>query len=175
MKFFIYLAFIQHDEIKEEIVKQNYFSLLIKCVTQKDLHIGLVLQISLEIIWLLTFNNQIFHMLTNNYENFFIYLKNILINSKEEGVQAATKGILWKLENESNLKKTIIDLHENNISNKKYDIMISYSHSNKDLCHQIYQNLINLKYIIWLDFENMYGSTLQSMAEAIESSDIILI
>ncbi|CAF3443662.1 unnamed protein product, partial [Rotaria sp. Silwood2] len=166
---------IQHDEIKQEIVKQNYFSILIRCVTQKDLHVGLVLQISLEIIWSLTFNNHIYDMLINNYENFFIYLKNILINSKEEGVQAATKGILWKLESESNHKKTIVDIHENNNCDKKYDIMISYSHLNKDLCHQIYRNLIDLQYTVWLDFENMYGSTLQSMAQAIEASDIILI
>ncbi|CAF3473062.1 unnamed protein product [Rotaria sp. Silwood1] len=168
-------AFIQHDEIKEEIARQNYLSLLIRCVTQKDLHVGLVLQISLEIIWLLTFNNQIYEMLINNYESIFIYLKNILINSKEEGVQAAAKGILWKLENESNLKKTLVDIHENNTDDNKYDIMISYSHYNRDVCHQIYRNLIDLKYTVWLDLENMYGSTFQSMAQAIETSDIILI
>jgi male-specific lethal 1 len=95
-----------------------------------------------------------------------MYLKTILINSDDQGVQAAAKGILWKLENESIIT---------NLSNEKYDIMISYSHSNKDLCHQVYQNLIQSKYRVWLDFENMYGSTLQSMAEAIESSDMILI
>ncbi|CAF1515353.1 unnamed protein product [Rotaria magnacalcarata] len=168
-------AFIQHDEIKEEIAKQNYFSLLIRCVTQNNLHVDLVLQISLEIIWSLTFNNRIREMLINNYEPFFVYLKEILVNSPEEGVQAAAKGILWKLANDSSARKGIGDIDENNTSGKKYDIMISYSHSNKDVCHQIYQNLINLKYTVWLDFKNMQESTLESMANAIESSETILV
>jgi hypothetical protein len=61
----IYLAFVQHDEIKEEIVKKNYFEFLIHCATQKDLHVGLVLQLSLEIIWTLTFNNKIREIMTS--------------------------------------------------------------------------------------------------------------
>lgn len=114
-------------------------------------------------------------MLINNYENFFIYLKTILVNSTEEGVQAASKGILWKLGDDSKMKRNIVNIDGIDNQDKKYDIMISYSHSNKDLCHQVYHHLLNEKYTVWLDFENMYGSTLQSMATAIESSDIILI
>jgi hypothetical protein len=80
------------------------------------------------------------------------------------------KEFLWKLEDE-----TIVKKWENVSSNDKYDIMISYSHSNKDLCYQVHQSLNKLKFRVWLDFENMYGSTLQSMAQAIESSEIILV
>ncbi len=129
----------------------------------------------MEIIWSLIFNNEIHKILIEEYDNFIIYLKTVLINSNEQGVQAAAKGILWKLENESIIKKQILDKNENKISDENYDIMISYSHSNKDLCHQVHQTLIKLNYRVWLDFENMYGSTLQSMAQAIESSTIILI
>jgi hypothetical protein len=156
-------------------LRQNFFGFLIRCATERDLHTGLVLQISLEIIWMLTFNNKIHQILIKDYDNFVMYLKTTLINSNEQGVQAAAKGILWKLENESILKQEIIDKNENNICNETYDIMISYCHSNKDLCFQIHQHLTKLNYRIWLDFENMYGSTLQSMAQAIESSNIILI
>jgi hypothetical protein len=53
--------------------------------------------------------------------------------------------------------------------------MISYTHSNKNLSYQIHQSLIKSKYRIWLDFEKMFESTLQSMAQVIESSDIILL
>ncbi len=171
----IYLAFVQHDEIKEEIVKNNYFEFLIQCATQKDLHVGLVLQLSLEIIWTLTFNNKIRNILMKKYDNFVMYLKTVLVDSNEQGVQAAAQGILWKLENEAILKKVLSIKNENDISDEKYDLMISYSHSNKDLCYQIHQSLIKSNYRVWLDFEKMYGSTLQSMAQAIESSDIILL
>ncbi len=88
----IYLAFVQHDEIKEEIVKENYFEFLIQCSTQKDLRIGLVLQLSLEIIWTITFNNKYTsNILMNNHEHFVMYLKTVLVNSNEQGVQATAK------------------------------------------------------------------------------------
>jgi hypothetical protein len=148
---------------------------LIQCAIERDLHTGSVLQIALEIIWLLTFNEKLHQMLITNYANFVLYLKTTLIYSNEEGVRAAAKGILWKLENESILKQEILDKNENVSSDEKYDIMISYSHSNKDLCFEIHRSLSKLNYRIWLDFENMYGSTLQSMAHAIESSNIVLI
>ncbi|CAF3830597.1 unnamed protein product [Adineta steineri] len=32
-------AFVQHDEIKDGIAKQNYFEILIRCATQTDLHV----------------------------------------------------------------------------------------------------------------------------------------
>ncbi|CAF0902792.1 unnamed protein product [Adineta steineri] len=169
-------AFVQHDEIKDGIAKQNYFEILIRCTTQTDLHVGLVLQTSLEMIWSLTFNDKIHQLLITSYDNFIRYLKTVLVHSTEQGVQAAAKGVLWKLENELIITKQLLDKNENTINNEdKYDIMISYSHSNKDLCLQIYESLIKLNYRVWLDFENMYGSTLQSMATAIELSDMVFI
>ncbi|CAF3757767.1 unnamed protein product [Adineta steineri] len=124
-------AFVQHDEIKDGIAKQNYFEILIRCATQTDLHVGLVLQTSLEIISSLTFNKKIHQLLITSYDNFIRYLKTVLVHSTEEDIQAAAKGVLWKLENELIITKQLLDKSENTINNKdKYDIMISYSHSN---------------------------------------------
>ncbi|CAF4184495.1 unnamed protein product [Adineta steineri] len=86
--------FAQHDKIKDGIAKQNYFEILIRCATQIDLHVGLVLQTSLEIIWSLTFNKKIHQLLITSYDNFIRYLKTVLIHSTEQGVQAAAKGVL---------------------------------------------------------------------------------
>ena len=119
----------------------------------------------MEVIWILTFNERIREILFKQYHSFLNYIKTDVVNWNEQ-VRIAAKGILWKLENENN----------NNIhSSEKYDLMISYSHSNKDLCHQIHQNLIQLKYRVWIDLENMFGSTFQSMAQGIEASEMILI
>lgn len=58
----------------------------------------------------------------------------------------------------------------------KYDLMISYSHTNSDLCHIIYNCLLKMKkYNIWIDKEEMYGSMMERMAEAIEESHLMLI
>ena len=169
-------AFVQHDQIKEEIAKKNhFFERLICCVTEKKYHVGLVLRISLEIIWILTFNARIREILVNQYDSFLNYVKTVLSQWNEERVRIAAKGILWKLENESIFKTEMLTQNVDPQSPEKYDLMISYSHSNKDLCHQIHQNLIQLKYRVWIDLENMHGSTFQSMAHGIEASEMILV
>lgn len=60
-------------------------------------------------------------------------------------------------------------------SKYSYDIMISYSHQDKELVHKIYSKLLEDGFKIWMDLENMYGSTLDRMAEAIQNSQFILI
>ncbi|CAF1389929.1 unnamed protein product [Adineta steineri] len=50
-----------------------------------------------------------------------------------------------------------------------------YSHQDKDLCHRIYSKLVADGFNVWVDLENMYGSTIDRMAEAIENSQFILI
>lgn len=64
-----------------------------------------------------------------------------------------------------------------NSSGKRYnyDLMISYSHQDKKLVHQIYYQLLKNGLKVWMDLENMYGSTIDRMAEAIQNSQLILV
>ena len=122
------------------------------------------------------FHQKLRQLLLDNYREFRVYLEEILIKSSEPGVQAAAKGILWQLDSQPNLLKTNDHLQaKETLLEQKYDLMISYSHTNKDLCHQIHRNLLETKFRVWIDFESMFESTLQSMATAIESSEIVLI
>lgn len=57
----------------------------------------------------------------------------------------------------------------------QYDIMISYSHKDKELCHQIYKRLTDSQFRVWIDLENMYGPIVARMAEAIENSQFVLL
>jgi hypothetical protein len=57
----------------------------------------------------------------------------------------------------------------------KFDIMISYCHKDKELCHRLYYRLLENKFRVWIDLENMYGPIVQRMAEAIENSHFVLI
>ncbi|CAF3013373.1 unnamed protein product, partial [Rotaria sp. Silwood2] len=58
---------------------------------------------------------------------------------------------------------------------KTFDIMISYSHKEKVLCKQIYDELIKFGYRVWIDFDQMHGNVMDAMAKAIERSTTIII
>jgi len=53
-------------------------------------------------------------------------------------------------------------------------IMISYNWGSQPLVVQLVQNLKRRGYKVWIDLEQMSGSTLEAMAQAIEESDVIL-
>jgi hypothetical protein len=57
----------------------------------------------------------------------------------------------------------------------KYDIMISYCHKDKEFCHRLYYRLLESKFRVWIDLENMYGPIVERMAEAIENSEFVFI
>jgi len=54
-------------------------------------------------------------------------------------------------------------------------IMISYNWASQTLVVQLVQKLKNRGFKIWIDLEQMTGSTLEAMAQAIEQSDVILV
>ena len=39
----------------------------------------------------------------------------------------------------------------------RYDIMISYCHSDKDLTYKIHKFLLDQGFKVWIDLDNMYG------------------
>lgn len=85
-------------------------------------------------------------------------------------------GILWKLkllnQEESHLRKESFINKSSQIEKKQ--IMISYNGESRQICMAIKAELEKLGYIIWIDVENIAGSSLESMAEAIEKSFCIL-
>ncbi|UJR16583.1 hypothetical protein I4U23_003483 [Adineta vaga] len=73
-------------------------------------------------------------------------------------------------------REQIMKLQKETSQPYKYDLMISYSHVNADICTIIYNCLLKMgKYKIWFDKEEMHGSTLQRMAEAVEESHLMLV
>ncbi|CAF1635126.1 unnamed protein product, partial [Didymodactylos carnosus] len=183
---------VQHDQIKGELVKQGGIPLLIRCITETKFDVVKVQQRALEILWAMTFNEQAADELKHD-EKFMTQVK-ILLSSNEKGVQKAAEGIIWKLEKEAEFMvkqeqgDKISELNSatsiaatakaealGNSPAYKYDIMISYSHSDKDLCYQIQERLVKEKYGVWLDRDNLYGSTMEAMADAIENAEFVLL
>ncbi|CAF4949998.1 unnamed protein product [Rotaria sp. Silwood1] len=125
--------FVQHDQVKIELIRQGILPLLITCV------------------------------LKNTFDP-------IKTDSNQLRLQRVAEGLLWKLEQEDEAvaKPTILTWY-------KYDIMISYSHKDKQLCLQIHQQLINDGFRVWLDNDCLRGSTMVGIANAIENSLYVLI
>ena len=54
-------------------------------------------------------------------------------------------------------------------------VMVSYQWANQEILKKIRDSLRQAEYPVWMDIDNMGGSTLQAMAEAIEDAKVVLI
>jgi hypothetical protein len=87
-----------------------------------------------------------------------------------EQMRKIINGILWNLEiNHQDRPTSEIN------DETSFDIMISYSHKDKELCKQIYNELIKSGYRVWIDFDQMHGNIMDAMAQAIERSNTVII
>lgn len=58
---------------------------------------------------------------------------------------------------------------------KKGHVMISYQWENQTLIQKIRDNLKENGVKCWMDIDDMHGSTVDTMAKAVEGADIVLI
>ncbi|CAF1053717.1 unnamed protein product [Rotaria sordida] len=163
--------FVQHDQVKIELIKQNALPLLIRCIIEIEFDPIKVKPIVLEILLALSFNNDALLTLRQNI-NLMSTIRNLVnsTNSNKSNLQRAAEALLWKLEKEAEAVGKLT-----NSKSYKYDIMISYSHSDRQLCYQIHERLVHDGFSVWIDRDNMYGTTMVAMAEAIENSEFVLI
>ncbi|CAF4105043.1 unnamed protein product, partial [Adineta steineri] len=149
------------DAIQQKIANTNKVLLLIEMCDEYP--------VIFDILWALSFNHDIQQQLRSN-SSFMIKLTHLPKEFNNVQMRKITQGILWNLESNHN-DRTISE-----ISNKKtFEIMISYSHQDEIVCRQIYNELINVGYRVWIDFDQMHGNVMDAMAQAIERSNIILI
>ena len=165
----------QHDQIKEELTKQGMLPLLLRCVTESKFDLLKEQQPALEILLSLAFNEQAAMSLKENSQ-FISHLKTLLTSSSEKGVQRAAEGLIWKLEKERAVAaKSVLTPGTDNASSHKYDIMLSYSHDDRDLCYRLYDRLVKDNFRVWIDRDHMYGETMEAMAHAIENSQFVVV
>lgn len=122
-----------------------------------------------DILWSLSFNTTIQEELRSN-SSFMAKLAKLRHESNDLNVRRSVNGILW-----------LLDLnHEEHIASsngtgKRFDVMISYSHKEQQICKQVYDELIRAGYRTWVDFDQMHGNVIDAMAQAIEQSHAIII
>jgi len=157
--------------VKTELLRQEALPLLVRCVAETQFDPIKVQQIALEILLALSFNSDACCLLRQN-QKFIDHIRTLVhsVNSDKSGLQRAAEGLLWKLEEEEKAvaQPTILNLY-------KYDIMISYSHKDQQLCLQIHEQLVKDGLHVWFDRDCLRGSTMVGIANAIENSKYVLI
>jgi hypothetical protein len=98
-------------------------------------------------------------------------LKTLITSTTEHSLKRAAESLIWELEKSKSETSSITM----DINSQKYDIMLSYSHSDKDLCYRIHDRLTKDQYRVWIDREYMHGATMVAMANAIENSEFVLV
>ncbi|CAF3338669.1 unnamed protein product [Rotaria sp. Silwood1] len=160
---------LQHDQIRDEIYKQNGVSLFIYCATTTK-YDALIQQRALENLLIMSFHEKV-HLNLKENTTLMTYIKSISKNSTESDLQRAAESLLWILTKDETLKESI----DNQTTETTYDIMISYSHKDKDLCFQLYDRLQKDNFRVWLDRDQMHGTPLESMSNAIENSEFVFL
>ena len=125
--------------------------------------------ITFDIIWALSFNRDIQQQLRSS-SVFISKLSHLAKDCNNEQMRKIIHGILWNLEiNHDEHPASVLS------DGTTFDIMISYSHKDKVLCKQIYEELVHAGYRVWIDFDQMHGNVMDAMALAIERSHIVII
>ncbi|CAF1588561.1 unnamed protein product, partial [Adineta ricciae] len=151
----------KNDSLQQKAASLNKISIFINLSDQYP--------VAWDIIWTFSFNEDIQEQLRSNCL-FMSKLSHLAKETDDEQMRKIVHGILWNLGTNHNNR-----LLPNNNEDKTFDIMISYSHKEKALCHQLYQELTRTNYRVWIDFDQMHGNVMDAMAQAIEQSRIVIL
>ncbi len=168
----------QHDEIREEVIKQEGHTLLLRCALESQFNPLKAKLPALEILLALAFNKNFAVTLKNN-ETFMNHVRT-LTSSPQQDLQRVATALIWKLEQESETTTKKVEDQSSpasvpTVTKKKYDIMISYSHNDKELCHQIQTVLKKDNLSVWIDSVGNHGAIFQIIAEVIENAEFVLV
>lgn len=170
------LDLLQETKVQESFVKEDQgLPILIKCTTEPDYDDMAVKLPSLESLWILAFLKKAATQLKSD-SSLIDFLKSTLMmdSQKSNRLREVADGIYWKLEKEPKR------LQDQNISQAEkvtyeFDVMISYAHRDKQICHKIFEELKKHSFNVWIDQEQMFGSTMERMAEGVEKSPFLMI
>ncbi|CAF3382852.1 unnamed protein product [Rotaria socialis] len=188
---------IQNDDVKEEVMKQDALPSIIKFAKE-----SIDDPLPLEVVYSMAFNKDGNKVIREDKE-FVDHVKELL-DAEIQEVAKIAHGIMWKIEGEQKFEQRKLEKmkkKEDEKNQKKdeksektddakpaaptdntaekepdqYHMMISYCWAQQPLCHRINDRLEKDGYKVWLDRDEMRGSIIESMAEAIENSKFVLL
>lgn len=96
------------------------------------------------------------------------------MNTLNQSCLLTIKQILWKLDPPLEVNPPSME-QSNSTAGRPKQVMISYNWSVQPIAIAISTFLQEKSINVWIDIEKMEGSTLEAMANAVESSDVILV
>ena len=93
-----------------------------------------------------------------------------LQHSEDPDVQKAAAGALWEIEGKTARKQA-----EETREVSSNHVMISYQWDSQEVLVEVKNKLQASGYRVWMDLEQMGGSTLETMAKAVENASVILV
>ena len=91
-----------------------------------------------------------------------------LQQSENPEVQKAAAGALWEIEGKT-------ARHLERVASTRNHVMISYQWDSQEVLVEVKNRLQASGYRVWMDLEQMKGSTLDAMAEAVENASVVLV
>jgi hypothetical protein len=127
---------------------------------------------ALKLLAQLCFDAQVIDMVSKDVE-LVQYIEKLSNNSDcvIKSLPKVCKQVLWSLKMKNYTSKE--DAVKGSTSQKS-QIMISYNGASRDLCINLKDELEKAGYKVWIDIDEIHGSSLDSMARAVETSEIIL-
>ena len=93
-----------------------------------------------------------------------------LHHSTNPEVQKAAAGALWEIEGKKARNKA-----EKIVKTTGHHVMISYQWDAQEVLVEVKNKLQTSGYRVWMDLEQMGGSTLEAMAKAVENAAVVLV
>ena len=166
------LSHIYHLSVNEKIKfdifkKQNFFACLKKLVfTGKEVE----KQHAIQCLAQLAFSEQVNKELNAEHE-LIDHIKTVGKQDKFEfkKLKKTCEEFVWILKNEKELSSEDVKP-----AVKEEHIMISYNTGSRELCLRIKAELEKLNMKVWIDVSEIHGSSLDSMANAVENARCVL-
>jgi hypothetical protein len=129
---------------------------------------------SLQLLAQLCFDDQVLDIVTKDVE-LRKYIEDLTKpeNCSMKTMRKLCEQIKWAIymKNKKQDEETTQRLNE---SHQQKQVMISYNSASRDLCMKVKEELEKNGFRIWIDVNEIHGSSLESMARAVESSDFVL-
>ena len=119
-------------------------------------------------LWMLAFDENNKNLITQ-HEGALDTLRQ-LQHSEDPDVQKGAAGALWEIEGKT-ARKQAEEIRE--VSGNH--VMISYQWDSQEVLVEVKNKLQASGYRVWMDLEQMGGSTLEAMAKAVENASVILV
>ena len=117
-------------------------------------------------LWVLAFDENNKKAIIQDKETLDILRR--LQQSDDQEVQKAAAGALWELEGKTARNSEMTKSTGNHV-------MISYQWDSQEVLVEVKNRLQASGYRVWMDLEQIGGSTLEAMARAVENSSVVLV